>query len=131
MDDKRAPRNTRGDGDLLLLECLLGGTSDGMIERQEAQGQWSFVGSDTLPTDISPEDKSALEGMGVRFLGPVEGDDLFQYVELPEGWEKRPTDHSMWSTLLDAEGEEVASIFYKAAFYDRSTHLHLSPTESG
>jgi len=51
---------------------------------------------------------------------------MFQYVELPAGWKKAPTDHSMWSKLLDDKGRERASIFYKATFYDRSAHLSLT-----
>lgn len=111
----------------MLLDAMSRGSTDGLIERQEEQGQQSFVGSDTLPMDLGnvflpgePDGKAILEAAGVKFLGPVEGDDLFQYVELPDGWKKEATDHSMWSKLLDAEGNERASIFYKAAFYDRN-----------
>jgi hypothetical protein len=100
--------------------------SPGAIERQEAQGQKSFVKSDTLPTDMSPECKAALESFGFKFVGEVPGDPLFQFVEFPPGWKKKPTDHSMWSELLDPTGKTVASIFYKAAFYDRGSHMHLA-----
>ena len=94
---------------------------------QEANGQQSFVDSDTLPIIIhGGAAKAILEMAGVEFLGPVEDDDLFQYVKLPPGWQKQPTDHSMWSKLVDEKGRERASIFYKAAFYDRNAHLHLS-----
>ncbi len=95
------------------------------IENQEAQGQRSFVGSDTLPTDIPPTEKETLEKWGVKFLGAVEGDPIFQYVQLPQGWKKVPTNHSMWSNLVDDRGRGRAGIFYKAAFYDRSAHLSL------
>ncbi len=52
-------------------------------------------------------------------------DDLFINVVLPDGWQKKPTDHSMWSDLVDERGRKRANIFYKAAFYDRSAHLNL------
>ena len=105
-----------------LLDVMVHGPS-ATIERQESMGQSSFVGSDTLPTRFLYSAKEDLESMGVKFLGPVEGDELFQYVQLPEGWQKKATSHSMWSELLDAEGKKVASIFYKAAFYDRAAHI--------
>lgn len=111
------------DGTIVLLESLLSGDSSAAILGQEARGQTSFVGSDTLPTDISMDDKKVLESVGVKFLGTVQNDPMFQYVELPAGWKKAPTDHSMWSSLLDEKGRKRASIFYKAAFYDRSAHL--------
>lgn len=100
-----------------LMRAMDTGSASSAIYAQEAAGQKSFVGSTTLPTEV--QRKELLEAAGVKFLGPVEGDNLFQYVELPEGWQKQPTDHSMWSKLVDEQGRERASIFYKAAFYDR------------
>jgi len=100
------------------------------ILAQEAQGQRSFTQSDTLPTEFNSygeyNAKAILEAAGVKFLGVVDGDPMFQYVELPQGWKKVATDHSMWSQLVDDKGRERASIFYKAAFYDRSAHLSLN-----
>jgi hypothetical protein len=110
------------------LAALLGGdlknfavaSTPGGIEAQEAQGQQTLVNSDILPKD-SPWNQ--LEAMGIKRGKDV--DDLFVSVELPEGWKKVATDHSMWSELQDASGKVVASIFYKAAFYDRKAHLSL------
>lgn len=99
---------------------------------QEAQGQRSLANSDTLPTlpDIGRysdyDAKAILEAAGVKFFGVVDGDPMFQYVELPLGWKEIPTDHFMWSKLVDDKGRERARIFYKAAFYDRYAHMSLS-----
>jgi len=101
------------------MENFLVASSPGGIERQEAAGQKALVESLTLPKDARP--RAAFEAMGIAFLG--EADDLFAYVELPEGWEKRATGHAMHSDLLDELGRLRASIFYKAAFYDRSAHM--------
>lgn len=109
----------------LFLDAISSRGSSGSVEQQEAQGQTSFVNSETLPTDMDKEDKTALESCGVKFLDKVEGDEMFQYVELPQGWKKQPTDHSMWSYLVDEQGRKRAAIFYKAAFYDRSARLSL------
>lgn len=68
------------------------------------------------------EARAAIEARGIKIVN--EDDDLFFQVELPEGWRIAPTDHSMHSDLLDADGEIVAGIFYKAAFYDRRADIH-------
>jgi len=49
--------------------------------------------------------------------------DLFFDVELPEGWEKRPTAHDMWSEIYDANGSKRFMVFFKAAFYDLNAHI--------
>ena len=63
--------------------------------------------------------------MGIKILGEVDG--LFYSVELPAGWEIKPTDHSMWNDVLDDKGRKRITFFYKGAFYDRnafSNFLH-------
>lgn len=134
--DRRAPVNTASQVDRnplsFLFRAMTEGTPDA-ITGQEAQGQRSFAESDTLPANIrggrgetDAEARERLEAMGVRIGPAVEGDDLFVYADLPDGWERRPTEHSMWSDLVDGGGRKVASIFYKAAFYDRDAFLDLS-----
>lgn len=113
---------------MLHLALVLGG--DGFVERQEAEGQESFVESDTLPkksglTLKNQDDRKILESFGFQFLGDVQGDDLFEYVKLPPGWSKKPTDHSMWSKIVDDQGRERVLIFYKAAFYDRDAFYRV------
>lgn len=109
------------------------------IDLQEFQGQSSFVASDTLPistwsgpslgddTKNQRIAKSALESWSIKFLGPVPDDQLFQFVELPDGWKKVPTHHAMLSMLVDDQGRERARIFYKADYYDRNASLMLTP----
>jgi len=119
----RRPR--KEDGLDLLLRAMATGSSSDAIYQQEAAGQESFAQSETLPTDMSEDARNALEKSGVKFLGIIEDDPIFQYVELPEGWQKKPTSHSMYTDLVDANGKKRASIFYKAAFYDRSARLNI------
>lgn len=110
------------------LMALLGGDYDnamaaatpGGIEAQEAQGQKDFVACETLPIECPREQ---LESLG--FVFGEAADDIFIYVQFPEGWKKEPTEHSMWSDLVDDKGQKRGSIFYKAAFYDRSAHMNL------
>lgn len=132
MKAKVVPQNTAKevqDNPILGLLTMMSEGGKGILA-QEAQGQRSFVGSDTLPTNIRNDkdfnSKEILEAAGLKFLGPVEDDKMFQYVEFPQGWKKVVTDHSMWSDLVDDKGRVRASIFYKAAFYDRSAHMDIS-----
>lgn len=104
---------------------LLGGNPKA-IEAQESRGQDQLVNSHDLPVDCRP-DRTALEAAGVKFGEPHKGDPLFCRAELPAGWTKRATDHSMWSELVDADGKVRANIFYKAAFYDRDAFMSVSP----
>lgn len=110
---------------LTIADVLSYGSPTKFIEAQEAQGQRSLVQSETLPVDIIDGKKEDLEKSGIKFLGEVPGDELFQFVELPEGWNIKATNHSMWSKLFDDKGRERASIFYKGAFYDRAAHLSI------
>lgn len=106
------------------LENTLVAMTPGGIESQEAAGQQSFVASETLPSEVLDGTREELEAMGVEYIEQV--DDLFWRVNLPEGWKKVPTDHSMWSHLVDGQGRPRASIFYKAAFYDRRAHMGIN-----
>ena len=119
----RKPTNTTAEVNesplLGLMTALPGG-----IEAQEARGQRELVNSEVLPRDGS--DNPAWAKMGIVFGGPVDGDPIFRSVTLPAGWKKEPTEHSMWSKLVDDKGRERAMIFYKAAFYDRSAHMSLT-----
>lgn len=94
----------------------------GGIERQEAEGQRTFVASDSLPVDgIDAKKQAELEAMGFVFGDLMDG--LFIECKLPPGWKKVATNHSMWSELVDDQGKEQAMIFYKAAFYDRKAFI--------
>lgn len=99
----------------------------GAIEKMEAEGQSEFVASEVLPirldlpygmrgkTNVDTE----MTKMGFVLGKPV--DDLFRQARLPKGWKKKPApDHDMWSYVYDQKGRKRLSIFYKAAFYDRS-----------
>jgi len=91
------------------------------IEKQEARGQQEFVSVQTLPKECPVAE---LEELG--FIFGEDADDIFVNVKFPSGWTKAATEHSMWSDLLDAKGRIRGNIFYKAAFYDRHSHMHLT-----
>ena len=108
----------KGDIENAIISATPGG-----IQAQEAAGQRSFVANTYLPKDMRG-DRHIFEAMGIVFGEQV--DDLFVEAQLPPGWKKVATGHSMWSHLVDERGRERASIFYKAAFYDRSAHINPS-----
>lgn len=116
------------------LDNFLTAMTPGGIEAQEAAGQRALVKNDELlPLEVRDSyvgdkrvsGKTLFEKAGVVFHDEVV-DGIFQRVTLPAGWKKVATDHSMWSKLVDDKGRERASIFYKAAFYDRSAHIGLN-----
>jgi hypothetical protein len=107
---------------LELVEARLVGLS-AMIENQEARGQAELVRSEVLPTNGIEAVRGMIESQGGSIGEKVDGDEMFTNVKLPEGWEKRRTDHSMWSDLCDDKGRKRAAIFYKAASYDRSASI--------
>lgn len=109
---------TKGD----LKNAIIAATPGG-IEQQEADGQKEFVGNSVLPFVFNSGTKEHLEAAGVVFGEKI--DELFQAVQLPEGWHKKATDHSMWSELIDEHGKKRASIFYKAAFYACSAFINV------
>lgn len=108
-----------------LATVLSGGKPEDVILEQEARGQRKLVASDLLPTEMLRCSESDIEALGIELGDVVEDDPLFRYAKLPEGWTKRPTDHDMWSEVVDADGTPRIAIFYKAAFYDRRAHMSL------
>lgn len=83
---------------------------EAIIDEQEANNQLT---------------RKALEGWGFKFGDVCTGDPMFIEVELPEGWERKPSEHSMWSYIVDDQGRERIGVFYKAAFYDRKAHTDV------
>lgn len=127
MQMSTAPRNTASpSGYMEVASKGFPGSKElgNAILEQESDGQKSLINSDTLPSQMSPDDRKALESAGLVFGEPVPGDSLFVTVILPEGWTKSGTGHSLHCDLLDDKGRKRASIFYKAAFYDRSAYLN-------
>jgi hypothetical protein len=99
------------------------------ILRQERDGQRQLVNSDRLPADIRG-DRAEWEALGFTFGDPDPGDPMFMPATLPPGWKREGSDHAMWSYLLDQHGRRRASIFYKAAFYDRRAFMRLESLDS-
>jgi hypothetical protein len=115
----------------LLMDVFANGI-DVAIERQESRGQQDLCNSQHLSTEMrcsyggpNSDAHEVLRSWGVKVGKPVAGDDMFTDCQLPEGWGINSTGHAMWNDLVDDQGRKRGSMFYKAAFYDRSTHLDL------
>jgi len=116
-------------------EWLMGG-DPGAIEAQEKRGQQQISNGIQLPKMIMDMEESPFycplsnykiyDKLGVVVEGPTFGDELFLDVTLPEGWKIVPTEHSMWSNLMNDVDQTVAQIFYKASFHDRGAFLRLT-----
>lgn len=104
------------------LDNFIAASTPGGIEAQEKAGQSDLVHSSQLPKDGC--DRAQLETLGFTFGDDV--DDLFVNVKFPPGWKLNPTDHSMWSELIDENGTVRGSVFYKAAFYDRRAFIRMN-----
>lgn len=118
------PRNTTREANNDPFGTLVTVGFGGGIEAQESAGQAQLVNSTAIPTDMhcKPEE---LEALGFT-LGEVHADDpMFRDATLPEGWSREGSDHAMWSYIVDERRFRRVSIFYKAAFYDRSAHLGI------
>jgi hypothetical protein len=126
---KKVPDTTRQDPGMFLLDALLRGSGSAAIEAQEASGQRDAVNSDQLPTKgLIGKERPIWEAMGIKIIEREPGttaseDSLFTLVELPKGWKKQATGHSMWNEVVDDKGRVRAKFFYKAAFYDRDAFM--------
>ena len=124
------------DNMLTFLEAMIyaqnGENPSKAIENQEQRGQADVVRNQRLPKKGNSFDtqsdietiKVQYESMGIQIID--EHDDLFWNVKLPEGWEIKATDHSMWNELFDNKGRKRATFFYKAAFYDRDAFIRFT-----
>jgi hypothetical protein len=110
------------------LKNFLAAATPGGIEAQEKAGQLEQAELETLPIRLSHGGSiggSRKKWMDIGFQFGENFDDLFVRVKFPTGWKKVPTNHSIWSNIVDDKSRIRGSIFYRAAFYDRSAHAHL------
>ena len=104
-----------------LHNAMIAATPGG-IEAQEKAGQAALVASTNMPLELRPS-REAFEKVGFIFGDKI--DDVFQSATLPAGWKREATSHDMHSKILDEQGRERVSVFYKAAFYDRRANAGL------
>lgn len=120
----------------LLLSALFG-DSNKKIEDIERKGRDSIVNNVKLPiyaNSISEkrfytkeETKDLVldkyKEIGIKVIN--EENDLFYNVELPKNIKLKTSESNYWTYLIDNDGKELASIFYKAVFYDRNAFINI------
>lgn len=52
-------------------------------------------------------------------------DPLLAPMFLPEGWERRASDHSLYSYLVDGSGANRVMVMYKGAAHDRDAWMRV------
>jgi hypothetical protein len=122
MGDKKEMRLTPAALGALVQgdhENFFAAATPGGIEAQEAAGQKKLAANALLPVDGI---KEVAEKLGFTY-DPAIVDKIFVKASLPAGWKKVPSEHSMWSDLVDNKGVLRAKIFFKAAFYDYKAHI--------
>lgn len=124
----RTPRNTTAAMSDRAEQLTAVAAGPRFIEEQEAAGQREMVAATTLPTKLHTPREEFI-AVGFTFGDPVPGDRLLQEAMLPDGWTRQGSDHAMWSFLVDGLGRRRASIFYKAAFYDRDAFMSLNTVQ--
>ena len=101
-----------------------GGIPDGIRFKGVEDDMGYDERKEIVDKNISEYTKQQYEKMGIKVV--EEYDDLFYSVELPEGWEIKATDHSMWNDVVDNNGRKRISFFYKGAFYDRDAFSNFA-----
>lgn len=114
-------KRKRLEGMEMLIRALCG--EENVIENMEKEGQNKAVRETLLPKIMKPE-QEYWEELGFVFE-EIEDDDIMCKGTLPEGWKLIPTDHQMWTNIVDQNNTKRGSMFYKAAFYDRKAHMNL------
>lgn len=88
-----------------------------MFHDNGEEGQQSFINSDTLPTYVNDihfvhkDPRQPFIDAGVKFLDIVEGDPMFQYVELPEGWKRVAAREALRTHIVDEKGRRPRGCF--------------------
>lgn len=104
-----------------LLRLMVTHGSSNAIKGMEAAGQAELVATGGASLPVNGSGNPCFAKMGIVFGETLDG--VFREATLPSGWKIVPTEHSMWSDLVDAKGRKRAGIFYKAAFYDRRAEI--------
>lgn len=63
--------------------------------------------------------------LGFEQSGPASHDPLLAYLVLPEGWERRRSDHHLYDYLVDGNGANRVMVMYKGAPYDRDAWMRV------
>ena len=123
----------------LLLGALSGIDTNTIIGNIEQNGRDKILKKVQLPIyantingkylnikDTKEEVAKKYWEIGIKIIN--EENDLFYNVELPENIKLKSSDNVYWTYLIDEKNNdyELASIFYKAVFYDRDAFININ-----
>lgn len=95
------------------------------VTDQERAGQAQVVVTGQLPARLQGGSQQDFEALGFSFGDMNPGDPLFRSAALPPGWRKVPSDHDLYTYIIDQLGRRRVVVMYKAAFYDREAFMAL------
>lgn len=99
-----------------------------LIEEDTVRRQARNVGGRTVELLPRVEGSALAELTALGFeldLSEQGADDLLAPMYLPEGWERRPSDHHLYSYLVDGAGANRVQVMYKGGDYDRDAWMRV------
>ncbi len=119
-----------------LLISAINGNSNTAIENIEKKGRDKILNKIQLPIyglyingKIFDREETReivvnkYKELGIEIIN--EENDLFYNVKLPYNIKLKDSESVYWTYLVDKNGKELASIFYKAVFYDRDAFINI------
>lgn len=122
---KHSKQDPEVDGLFMLAAAMSGDSIDNIVDSAGRGTQQRFCCDEQLPSEMGKDDKEILEGWGFKFSDEPSSDPLFLACRFPEGWKKKPTEHYMYSHVVDDKGRQRARIMYKPEWYDRASSMFL------
>jgi hypothetical protein len=125
-------KQSSADIDVMGLMIMAGENPSDILISKENQGQSWVRDTVKIPRkngyrSFVNESIDVLKSLGIT-VTETPNDELFFDAVLPEGWRIEPTEHHMWSDVIDEKGVKRISMFYKAAFYDRDAFYKIITT---
>ena len=111
------------------------GRDEDSVYRDKQEQSWQREVALHVPWLVATQDargelisKELLEEVGLTVIGVYNNDSVspafFYKVQVPPGWKKSTTNY--WTTIQDADGNEVLKQFYKANPNDTSAFISLT-----
>lgn len=121
----------------LFLDVINGKDTNTSIDNIERSGRDNIINKTQLPIYANSINKQhyniknnkelvlkKYKELGIEVIN--EENDLFYNVKLPKNIKLKSSESNYWTYLVDDKGTELASIFYKAVFYDRDAFININ-----
>lgn len=121
----------------LLLDVISGKDTNTSIDNIERSGRDNIINKTQLPIYANSINKKCYDientkelvlkkykELGIEVIN--EENDLFYNIKLPKNIKLKSSESKYWTYLVDDKGTELASIFYKAVFYDRKAFININ-----